>query len=102
MKNKFKFSVAIPTYNNSKFLNKQLEIIFNNLKKIKLKNFLEVVISDNCSNDDTQSIVKKFKKKIKHVNSLKLNYHKNPINLGYPKNFINLTKILNGEYVIFK
>jgi len=101
MKNKFKFSVAIPTYNNSKFLNKQLEIIFNNLKKIKLKNFLEVVISDNCSNDDTQSIVKKFKKKIKHVNSLKLNYHKNPINLGYPKNFINLTKILNGEYVIF-
>ncbi|WP_440915344.1 glycosyltransferase [Candidatus Pelagibacter sp.] len=101
MKNKFKFSVAIPTYNNSKFLNKQLEIIFNNLKKIKLKNFLEVVISDNCSNDDTVSIVKKFKNRIKHLDSLKLNYYKNNINLGYSKNFINLTKILNGEYVIF-
>ena len=34
MKNKFKFSLVILTYNNSKFLSKQLKIIFQNLKKI--------------------------------------------------------------------
>ena len=101
MNSKFKFSVAIPTYNNSKYLDKQLEIIFQNFKKIKLKNFLEVVISDNCSKDNTRYIIKKFEKKIKHLNSVKLKYHKNLTNIGYPKNFINLIKILKSEYVIF-
>ena len=88
MKNKFKYSVAIPTYNNSKFLNKQLEIIFENLKKIKAKNFLEIVISDNCSNDNTRYIVKKFEKKIKNLKSFKLKYRKKRTNIVYPKNFI--------------
>jgi len=101
MKKKFKFSLAIPTYNNSKYLDKQLEIIFQNFKKIKLKNFLEVVISDNCSTDNTRYVIKKFEKKIKHLNSLKLKYRKNSTNIGYPKNFINLIKILKSEYVIF-
>ena len=101
MKYKFKFSIAIPTYNNSEFLSKQLEIIIQNFKKIKLKNFLEVVISDNCSNDTTRNVVTKSKNRIKHLDSLKIKYYKNNINLGYSKNFINLTKILNGEYVIF-
>jgi glycosyltransferase involved in cell wall biosynthesis len=62
---------------------------------------LEVVISDNCSNDNTRYIVKKFEKKIKNLKSFKLKYRKNRTNIGYPKNFIKLIEILNSEYVIF-
>ena len=72
MKKKFKFSLAIPTYNNSKYLDKQLEIIFQNFKKIKLKNFLEIVISDNCSTDNTRYVIKKFEKKNKTFKQLKI------------------------------
>lgn len=98
---KFKFTLAIPTYNNSKFLKKQLELIFEDLKKIKSTNFLEVVISDNFSKDQTDLIIKKFKSKIKHLNSIKLTYNKNKTNIGYSKNFLKLINLSNGEYIIF-
>ena len=52
-----------------------------NKKKIPL-NLFEVCVSDNCSDDDTQLIVKKFHK------AFDIKYNKNHINLGIPKNFL--------------
>jgi glycosyltransferase involved in cell wall biosynthesis len=101
MNSTFKFTIAIPTFNNSKFLEKQFDLIFEDLKKIKLKNFLEVVVSNNSSNDKTEHVVEKFRSKIKHLDSIKLTYNKNKTNIGYSKNFLKLTVFLNGEYVIF-
>ena len=97
MISKFKFTIAIPTYNNSKFLGEQLDLIYNDLKKIKLKNFLEVVVSNNYSKDQTDHIITKFKSKIKHLQSIKLTYNKNKTNIGYSKNFLKLINFSNGE-----
>ena len=53
------FSVVIPTYNQGDLLKKCLETVV----KQSFKNY-EVIVIDNHSNDNTQKIIKKFKKKI--------------------------------------
>lgn len=50
------FSIVIPTYNRSA----DLEFALFCILRQKFRDF-EVVISDNCSTDDTQNIVKRFK-----------------------------------------
>lgn len=53
------FSVIIPTYNQSSFLKKALESVFNQT----YKNF-EIIVIDNFSNDNTTKVIKKYQKKI--------------------------------------
>lgn len=53
------FSVIIPTYNQSGLLYKALISVFNQT----FKN-MEVIVIDNYSTDNTQKLIKKFKKKI--------------------------------------
>jgi glycosyltransferase involved in cell wall biosynthesis len=53
------FSVIIPTYNQSNFLKKALDSVFNQT----FKNF-EIIVIDNHSNDGTSDILKRYKKKI--------------------------------------
>ena len=58
------FSVIIPTWNRFLFLDRCL----NSLKNQKFKNF-EVVLIDNCSQDDTKNLIEKYK-------TLDINYRK--------------------------
>ena len=58
MNNPF-FSVIIPTYNQASFLRKAL----NSVMRQEFKNF-EIIIIDNFSTDETEKIIKSFKKKI--------------------------------------
>ena len=53
------FSVVIPTYNQATFLKRALESVFEQ----KYKNF-EVIVIDNYSKDNTDKLIKKYKKKI--------------------------------------
>ncbi len=56
------FSIAIPTYNRAEKLNNAI----NKILKQSFKDF-EIVISDNCSSDDTRKVVLDFKdKRIKY------------------------------------
>jgi len=50
------FSVILPTWNRFLFLDRCL----NSLKNQKFKNF-EVVLIDNCSQDDTKTLIEKYK-----------------------------------------
>ena len=52
------FSVVIPTYNQAKFLKIALRSVFSQT----FKNF-EIIVIDNYSNDKTQELLKKYKKK---------------------------------------
>ena len=101
MKYKFKLSVSIPVYNGAKNLKKQFDRIFKDCDNNKFNNFLEIVISDNFSTDNTKKVVSRYKKKSLKKKNLSIKYFKNKKNYGYKKNFIKLSKLVKGEYVLF-
>ena len=59
-----KFTIVIPVYNESKNLRILIPKIYNELKNIKF----ELIVVDDNSNDETSTILKRFKKKnFKHI-----------------------------------
>jgi glycosyltransferase involved in cell wall biosynthesis len=69
-----KFSILMPTYNGSKWVRQTI----NSILRQSYSNF-ELIISDDCSTDNTLDIVKKYKD-----NRIKI--FKNDVNFGYPGN----------------
>lgn len=86
-----KLSICIPTYNRAKHLVNCLESI--NSMSFKNKSLLEVCVSDNCSTDETELVVRKMQSKIN------IKYSRNKVNLGIPQNFINVVNMASGEFV---
>jgi glycosyltransferase involved in cell wall biosynthesis len=84
-------SICIPTYNRGEHLENCLTSIFQSGKD-KTSAF-QVCISDNCSSDNTQDIVRSFKEK------LPIKYVRNSENLGRVRNYLQCVSIAEGEYV---
>lgn len=85
-------SVAMATYNGELYIRQQLESIFNQTIKID-----ELVICDDCSTDDTLSIVKDVAKKYNAFDKCKI--IANARNVGYIANFKNAIVATNGDYI---
>lgn len=81
------FSIAIPTYNRAD----KLKIALKQLLAQDFKNF-EIVISDNCSTDDTRKVVNSFK-------SSKIRYFRNDINIDVLPNVRKAIQLSEGEYI---
>jgi len=92
MANTIELSIAIPTYNRSKKLGKTLDSIIEQISDEQTN--IEIVISDNCSTDDTQVVVDKYSKKYPFIK-----YYKNSINKGIDYNIFKCTDLSAGEYV---
>ncbi len=86
-------SITIPTYNRAKLLLENLETL---IPQIVNNSDLEVIIFDNCSTDNTESIVLEL---IKNCTNIK--YYKNSSNIGYVGNQINCIESANGTYIAF-
>ncbi len=84
-------SICIPTYNRAYVLDKTLENLANEI--VGIENMVEICVSDNCSSDDTQKIVKKWKEKILLI------YGRNEMNLGYDQNVLAAAMLANGTYI---
>ncbi|MFZ5366169.1 MAG: glycosyltransferase [Patescibacteria group bacterium] len=82
---KLKFSICIPTYNGSQWIGETLKSILSQ----SFQDF-ELVISDDCSKDDTLKVIKKLKDK-------RVKIHQNKVNLGYGKNLQVLRKLAKGD-----
>ena len=54
-------SICLPTYNRSACIKQQLERM--STFPASYLEIIEIIISDNCSQDDTQKIVESFKNK---------------------------------------
>ncbi|MGL5056642.1 MAG: glycosyltransferase family 2 protein [Fusobacteriaceae bacterium] len=85
-------SILIPTYNRSKYLDKALKSICEQIDESFISK-IEIIISNNCSEDDTDSIVQKYLIKypvIKYIKQLN--------NTGVDKNFLFLFKESTGKF----
>lgn len=86
-------SISIPTYNRAEKLQQCLEHIVCQLKDEEIKSNIEVVVSDNASEDNTAQVVKKFQESFDNIK-----YFRNEKNLGIDKNIINSVVKANGKY----
>lgn len=81
------FSIIIPTYNRASDLQFSLYCILQQ----SFSDF-EVIISDNCSTDNTKEIIDKLKDK-------RIHYFRNKINIGVVLNIKKTIKHAKGKYI---
>ena len=86
-----KISVAMTTYNGSKYIIKQLDSLKNQSRKID-----ELVICDDCSTDNTVELVNDY---IKSNNLEGWNMYSNENNLGFINNFKQAIKKTTGDII---
>lgn len=87
-------SVAMATYNGASYIKEQLESILRQSKIVD-----EVVICDDCSKDNTVSIVKHFIQDNQLEGKWRIETNKS--NLGYGSNFIQATRMTKGDLIFF-
>ncbi len=86
-----KISVVIATYNGSKYIIEELESIMNQTITPD-----EVIISDDCSNDNTTELINNF---IVNNNLSNWKLNKNKTNKGFSKNFMDTLYSASGDII---
>lgn len=81
-------SIALATYNGQNYLKEQLESIYSQ----SYKN-IEVVAVDDCSSDETLTILQEYAEK------KGFRFYQNENNLGYVKNFERAISLCKGDYI---
>jgi abequosyltransferase len=87
-------SICIPTYNRANYLKQSLVQIQKELTS-DLFSKIEVLVSDNCSTDNTSEVIDIFKSQ-----GLDINYIRNNENLGWGMNFLQCFELANSKYVL--
>ena len=88
-----KLSICITTYNRANYLKKTLE---NVIAFGSLPFDYEIIVSDNCSPDDTSSMVADLIKKCDRIR-----YVKQTHNLGHEKNMNSAFRLAVGEFLVY-
>jgi glycosyltransferase involved in cell wall biosynthesis len=87
-------SICIPTWNRSKTLEKALLLLFPLVNKYS--NIVEVIVSDNASNDSTMEVIDNAILAFPQVALIK---NRNQKNLGFYGNFKVCRELSNGKYL---
>lgn len=90
MNNDILLTIAIPTFNRGNFLIRALNSILSQYDER-----IEVLVSDNASEDNTESIVAELKAKYSQ-----LKYIRNEQNIGPDKNFLQCMALAKGEFIL--
>lgn len=86
-------TIAVPTYNRSSFLDRSLSHIVKQSKTFGSK--VELVVSDNCSTDDTEALVVSYIDK-----GYDIHYVRNAENIGPDANFRQCFELARGKYFL--
>lgn len=89
LNNEYLLTIAIPTYNRAKYLKRALKSIAE-----QYDDRLEIIVSDNASEDSTENIVHKMKK------IMPIKYIKNHKNIGSDMNFLQCLRLAQGKYTV--
>lgn len=82
-------SIAMATYNGEKYLREQIcSIIRQSISD------WELIICDDCSYDNTISILHEFAE-----NDSRIRIFKNEVNIGFKKNFEKAISLCNGDFI---
>ena len=87
-------SVCIPTYNSSAYLAETLDSLVSQFDDKDVFNWVEIVISDNASPDDTTSVVKRYQARYPNIK-----YTRNHINLWGAVNIIKVTEWASAKHL---
>ncbi len=87
-------TIALPTYNRAKLLDNQLRWVANVVKGNEAK--CEVLISDNCSTDDTQRVIETWAPSFANC---EFTVNKQPKNVGAIQNIHYCITNAKGKYV---
>lgn len=87
-------SICIPTYNRANYLKQSLTQIQKELNSDIISK-VEVLVSDNCSTDNTSEVIAFFKKQ-----GLSISYIRNERNLGWGRNFLQCFEMAVSKYVL--
>lgn len=83
-------SICIPTYNGEGRIKDTLDSV---ITAVKERPDIEIIVSDNCSIDDTYDILRKY------ADEGKITLHRNIENIGFKRNLFNLIEIYaKGKY----
>ena len=85
-------SFCIPTYNNVNELELTLESMIPQIMEVKEP--IEIVIADNCSEDSTQGLVEKYRALYSFIT-----YNRNSENIGPGRNMFKAIEIASGDLV---
>lgn len=89
-------TIAIPTYNRSEYLKRSLETILEQTSVVDPdENIIEIIISDNCSTDETQAVVERY---LAAHPSIK--FQVNETNIGPDGNFLKFVSLSSGVFTI--
>jgi abequosyltransferase len=86
-------TISIPTFNRAKELDNQLAWLAKEIKGFE--DDCEIIISDNCSSDDTQEVISKWKS---FFNTTTLKSNRNRENVGWMKNFVYCVNAATSDY----
>jgi len=86
-----KLSICIPTYNRGAFIGETLESVISQATED-----VEIVISDNASNDNTESIVQYYTQRFPRITFFKWEQ-----NRGADKNYFKVVDLAKGDYCWF-
>ena len=89
-------SICIPSFNRASLLSECLSSITNQLDDKSIRNQIEIIVSDNNSQDNTKEIVKKFQNKYKNIR-----YFKNEATIHGDLNIIKSASYAKGQYLWF-
>jgi glycosyltransferase involved in cell wall biosynthesis len=91
--------ILIPTYNRSSDLKKNLELLNEQIVKDHLETKVSIIISDNCSPDDTQQVVEgKINSK---TYKIKVSYYRNNENIGLEPNVVQVLSKAKAPYILW-
>lgn len=91
MEKKIDLSVIIISYNQEKYIRDAIESVVNQKTNYKY----EILISDDCSPDNTLKIIEEYEKKYPNL----IKNIKHDKNLGGTGNILYITKLAKGKYV---
>jgi len=87
-------TIAIPTWNRAPFLRLTLAQLRQEMARVP-NGKVELLISDNCSQDETASVVEHFTQ-----SGLSVHYTKNQENIGSDANIAQCFNLAQGKYVL--
>lgn len=87
-------TIAIPTFNRGKILNESIGKLLGQVSSLN-SDEIEVIISDNCSTDETKSVINKYSSLFP---ALKVISNFQEYNTGYFGNFKKCRELATGKY----